>query len=627
MSEHLGYMLRATMSKTIKPIQQRRGEPSVHPALVQLNRRGISAELVHGRYSWVHRALIFSLTFILSIFLIESEDIFSNIVTGEILWKHRSIHTLDPFSFTGPYPWLLNRPLPSLMFYGIHSLGELPAIQVFCGCILGFTYSLFYEIWGRRTQQRFLAFTVTSLLVMASCYWFQTRIYVFSYLYVVVALFLVTSRTPQGIAWMIPLQILWINSHPSAILGVFFASVWWLDRTWSQRKFDCFSILLLVGVILSNILSPMGVRGYAKFIEELFSPHPSRSNIFEWFSPFSATVSMQHLAWWYYGACAVMALGAALAFVRWSLFGLNRVTLGITVALFIMSATSARHIPLFYFALGSTLIVGLSRWHDESSKAWPMKLQAASLLAVIIVAVKVLALGYQNGHSRRMFTFGIDSRKFPERAIQILKNARIEGNVFSDYDTGSYFLYRMFPHYKVYIDGARLDEVYGEEGFMHYMRFGNDLQILKTDIAKFDIRAFIIPLPPSESEIVTVHRFLSTDAAWKLAYFDDVNMLYVRRDEAEKRNIPTYAFLDPFASIDGAMKRNPDAAAGFERDFKQGDVVNPESIAFQILKQRYYSLRGWQDKAAIAIETIRDLCAQKNPSPACVHASRRFSAA
>jgi hypothetical protein len=49
-------------------------------------------------------------------------------VAGQLLWTTRSIPTTDPLSFTGPHQWLLNRPLPSLIFFGIHSLGGLPAI-------------------------------------------------------------------------------------------------------------------------------------------------------------------------------------------------------------------------------------------------------------------------------------------------------------------------------------------------------------------------------------------------------------------------------------------------------------------------------------------------------------------
>ena len=612
------------MGKNAKFKKQRKAERSEVPRQTESTSPESRTEIIKEKWSSVHGALICALTFVLSVFLIESEDIFSNIVTGEYLWKHRSIPKLDPFSFTGPYPWLLNRPLPSLVFYGFHSLGGLPAIQIFCGCVLSVTYALFYEVWARRTGRRFLPFIVTSLLVMASCYWFQTRIYVFAYLYVVVALFLVTSPYPRRMIWMLPLQVVWINSHPSAILGVFFTGLWWLDTTVKQRRFDRFSTSILVGVFAANVISPMGLKGYGKFIEELFSSHPSRTNIFEWFSPFSTTVSGQHLAWWYYGACVAMALWLALTFVKFGSLGISRTLFLITAAFFVMSTGCARHIPLFYFAFASVLIISLSRWLQDSRVVPPRGLQIASLFVVGIMMIKVSALGYSNGQARRNFAFGIDSRKFPERPIQIIKNAKIEGNVFSDYDTGSYFLYRMYPQYKVYIDGARLDEVYGEEGFMHYMRLGNDLQILKGDIEKYDIRAFIVPLPPTESEIVVVHRFLSTDPAWKLAYFDDVNMLYVRREEAEKQNIPTYAFLNPFVSIDATMKKNPDASAGFERDFKQGDVMNPESIAFLILKQGYFSLRGWQDKSREVIAMMRQLCERKNPSPACAQVVRRY---
>ena len=61
--------------------------------------------------------LLSLLTSAASIFPIESEYIFSNIVTGNYLWTHRSIPERDPFSFTGPHRWLVNRaflmPLPS----------------------------------------------------------------------------------------------------------------------------------------------------------------------------------------------------------------------------------------------------------------------------------------------------------------------------------------------------------------------------------------------------------------------------------------------------------------------------------------------------------------------------------
>lgn len=572
----------------------------------------------------LHVTLLTVLTFVLSIFPIESEDIFSNIVTGEYLWTRWEIPELDPFSYTGPHKWLLNRPLPSVLFYLVHSIGGLPAIQVFCAGILALVYALLYAGWSMRTRRPALTFGVAALTILASCYWFQARIYVFAYLYTALSLLIVTSSRPRALLWAVPLQVLWINSHPSAILGVFFVGIWCMRDFHRNRGVTWFSGGVLVAVILSNAASPMGFKSFGKFAEEIFAAHPSRTNILEWLSPFNEQVSSQHLAWWFYGACVVMALATAYSVLHFRAVRSSSILLPISCALFFLSVGCARHIPLFYVAFASLLICSLECALKEGHFVALARHRGTSLALyalVPFVVYKVAFKGYSNGAAHRSLAFGIESRKFPEKAIQILKQARVGGNIFSDYDTGSYFLYRMYPDYKAYIDGARLDEVYGESGFAHYMQIGNDLDALKADIAKYDIRAFIIPLPPSASEIVVPHRYLSSDPGWRLAYFDDVNMLFVRRDEAQDKNIPTYSFLSPFATLSELIKSNPDAAFGLERDFRQGEAVNPDSIVFLILKSKFLKLQKRDDQAKEVAEKIVRLCRAPGASPACGFAS------
>jgi hypothetical protein len=613
------------MGRNAKLKQQRREERQRVAALSVAPTPSQADNATNPGFSWLHLTLICALAFISSIFLIESEDIFSNIVTGELLWRTKTFPELDPFSFTGPHKWLLNRPFPCLVFYGVHSIGGLAAVQIFCGLMIALTYGLLYAVWSSRTRQPIVAFAVTALVVMASCFWFQTRIYVFAYLYTVLLIFLVTSRSSRAMWWAIALQVLWINSHPSAIVGVIFTGVWWFWESYRRRRFEVYPNTVLLGVIVANALSPMGLSAYRKFAEELFSPHPSRQNIFEWLSPFSATVASQTLAWWFYGTIVLIGIVAVWSFVSAAKSRIGAEQLIITTALFGLALSSSRHIPLFYLALCGTLIVLFAGWVEQRRIQITERVAALLLLGVVVVISKVAILGYSNGSAKRIVAFGVDPYKFPDRAIQILKAAKVQGNIFSDYDTGAYFLYRMYPDYKVYIDGARLDEVYGEEGFLHYMKLGNSAQILKDDIKKYDIRAFIVPLPREASEIVVVHRFLSSDSAWKLAYFDDVNMLFVQRDEAQRRDIPTYAFLNPFIPIDQIIKSNPDAMSGLERDFNQGDLINPESIAFLILKNAYLKLKGVNDKAADVMGKMQELCSTRRPSPACGFARERFA--
>lgn len=575
-------------------------------------------QLTFSPWTAAHAILLAILTFVLSVFPIESEDIFSNIVTGKLLWTTKTIPDLDPFSFTGPHPWLLNRPLPSIIFYFVHELGGLPAIQIFCGTLLGVTYSLLYLGWIRRAHHPVLTFGIVTLTILASCYWFQTRIYVFAYLYTALSLFLVTSPQKRSVAWAIPLQILWINSHPSAILGVIFVGVWWLVTSWREKRLDRFASVVLMLVIAANAVSPIGLRNYSKFFEEVFAAHPSRTNIWEWFSPFSEVVSQQHLAWWFYGACAIMIVIAGRLFVYGAETRSAGVLTPITWGLFFMCLGCARHIPLFYLSL-SGLLVCLS---DGWARNWALghrrgRWNAALSLVVVALIVKTVAIGYQNGNVHRPFRLGIDERKFPERPIQILKRAKVNGNIFSDYDSGSYFLYRMYPDYKVYIDGARLDEVYGEDGFLHYMKLGNDLTTLLDDIKKYDIRSFIVPLPPTPSEIVVVHRHLSNDPEWRLAYFDDTHMLFVKRSEAEASGIATYRYLSPFASLDQVIKAHPDALQELTRDIVHGDATNPHSVAYLIMKRKFLNSVGRDKESRQVSHAIQELCRQEAPSPLC----------
>ena len=55
-----------------------------------------------------------------AIFPIEAEDIFSNIVSGRYVWEHKTIPSVDPFSYTGPFPWFFDRVLSSLYYFFIH---------------------------------------------------------------------------------------------------------------------------------------------------------------------------------------------------------------------------------------------------------------------------------------------------------------------------------------------------------------------------------------------------------------------------------------------------------------------------------------------------------------------------
>lgn len=272
--------------------------------------------------------------------------------------------------------------------------------------------------------------------------------------------------------------------------------------------------------------------------------------------------------------------------------------LTVTLSLFLLSLSSARHIPLFYFSLVGLVVCLVESVARDHSSIWLSRAADSKNLACVTVVVCwlitawVFVNGYSNGDVRREFAFGVDKKRFPERPIQLVQDAMVGGNIFTEYGIGAYFLYRTHPRYKVYIDSARLDEVYGEEWFMHYMKVGNYPELLKADIERFDIRAFILPLPRTKSEIVPIYKFLSSDPAWRLVFFDEGSMLYLSTKEASDRGVRTYQALNPLADMGEVLKASPGLVPVLAQDFALGDQVNPNSRPFLVLKTWFQRVRN-----------------------------------
>jgi hypothetical protein len=597
------------------------------------------------RYSLPHVALLILLVFARGIFPIEAEDIFSNIATGEYIWGHKALPTTDPFSFTGPHAWALNRPLACVMMYGVHALGGLSYVQVFCVGLLAIAYTLLYLVWSRRSGDRLTSFLVIALAIMGSCYWFHPRIYVFGYLFFTTTLLLLTSPDIRRAAWVVPIQVLWVNCHPSSIVGVIMTAIWWgtvaFGGVASRRKGSSatlhpasgtlqrreergvsgagYASIVLGFTALGSLASSQGLGSVTKLFEELFLAHPSRANIFEWLSPFSPLVSGQHLAWWFFGASVVISMT-----VCWAMLSRERpagwgVLLAVTTGFLVMSLGCGRHIPLLYMSASGLLIVTWSRFLAERNgfSTGRSKMAVNLFLCALVLGVitKTALFGYANGDSERKLAFGVDARKFPQKLLLLLKDAKVGGNILVSYDLGSFFIYTMYPQYRVYIDGARLDEVYGEAGYRRYMELGNDAHVLREEFDRYDIRSILVSLPTSESEIVAAYRFLSSSPEWGLAYFDDWHMLYIKRSEAEQRGIPVYRILSPFDSIDQIVNRSPESRVALTGDFEQGEKINPRSLAFLSLKARFERTTG-RDQSS-TIQRLVVFCSKFDPTSGC----------
>lgn len=550
---------------------------------------------------------------VFSIFPIEAEDIFSNIVSGKYVWDHKIIPSVDPFSYTGPFPWFFDRVLSSLYYFFVHDLFGIPGIILSTTMILAAGYILGYVFLYRRHRSPLIPFLIVLLSIPASSYWYLPRSYTFGYLFVhLYLIILLSSKTPW--LWLLfPLQVLWTNMHSSSVLGIGMVGLYWLFI--SKKKLT--SLLFSVCIVLVNVLSPVGVKFFSNVWNEFFGQHASRLNIYEWFSPFHPMISHQPLTLWFIGGLCIFVSVSLLLILniiqvkqRWFL-------IGVTGVLCVLSLQSARHIPIFYISLLYLVGVSTVSWSHTLPKSVITKSSLIVMFVSLGVVFYVFFHGYSNGVNTRKFGLGIVSSKFPEQAFLYLKQFHLSGNIFNEYGYGAYFLYTMYPEYKVYIDGGRLDQVYGESFYQHYLKMGTDRETILADIQTYQIQAFLLPFPSTKDDVVELYRYLSEDPAWKLMYFTDYVLVFVNAAVATEKQIPVYTCLNPLYDIGGITKKSQEIQDGLEQDFQRAASINPESFVLRAARIAYLDAIGQTRAVHTLLGELEQYCNTNDPSRYC----------
>lgn len=565
-------------------------------------------------------AAIILLIAALSFYPIEAEDIFSNIASGRYVWEHRTVPTIDPLSYTGPFPWFFDRVLSSVIFFLLHRFGGFPAIIVTTFVILVLSYATIFVFFVKRRIHLIIPFLVLSLIIPASSYWFLTRSYMFGFLLFPLFLVILLSDSSRLRLLLVPLQALWTNLHSSSILGIILV---WLD--WFFQKNKAWKHLLIpVGVTLVNVVSPVGIQFFSRLWWELAAPHESRANIYEWFSPFHPSIIRQPLVMWFFGAILVTAIFLVLLATKSVHIPKAGLVVSTTLVMLGFSISSARHIPLFYLVLAFLVIFSLS---DAAAKL-PQGLKTnvskmmvpgfyAVLTTIGALSVWIFLHGYSNGVNIRRFGLGINEQKFPEAIMTKLLEIKPPGNIFTEYSYGSYFVYKMYPQYKVYIDGGRMDQVYGEEFYQHYIKIGNDRETIKADIAKYTIQAFVLPLPNAPDDVVEIYKYLSTDPGWSLTFFDDHFLVFVDAAVTLKKQIPTFSLLNPLLDLEKALKEKPTLSDTAEAELKQAEQILPDSFNRRALSVIWLWGSNQTPAARAKLDELTHYCDDRDPSATC----------
>jgi len=472
-------------------------------------------------------------------------DLWWHLRTGQWIVETGHVPHSDPFSFTrAGHPWVSHEWLSDVVFYELWKHGGAAALIVFSAII---TTAGFILLYLRCPGRRHWAAAATALGALASAPSWGVRPQMFTFTLASLLLWLLERGTdkdkdtntnkdqPRLLLWIPPLFLLWLNLHAGFALGpalLLAYAVGLLLETavgntpWPEARPLLRRLLLILLACLALVpLNPSGLQLYRYPFDTLRSAG-MRSFIVEWFSPdFHEPLYLPFLLVW-------LLLLTVLASSRWRPKG--RVFVPLLLTSF-AALDAVRHIPIFIL-VAIPVIAAAIPLHAApvATTRRPPASPRFRLLFNLVILLPIALFALVKWASLARSQDAREAELFPKKAVSFLLAGNYPHKLFVYYDWGGYAIWRLYPEYRVFVDGRA--DLYGDDLLGEFKAVVR-LQTGWRDILdRWQVETVLVP--PSSAAA----QALQNDPNWHAAFSDSKAIILVRTYPAPKitENLDVY---------------------------------------------------------------------------------------
>jgi hypothetical protein len=484
---------------------------------------------VKGRWA---TAAVLGLIGLAMVYRIDDLDVWWLLRSGAYMVETRSFPTTDPFSWSASgEEWVNHAWAFQLLLYGAWRLGGpagLIGLQVLFAIL---TFAVLFRLLRAEGLPAGWARLAVAVGALATWGFWSPRPQIITYL--LLATFwaiLRRYRDGQGdrLAWLPVLTVVWANFHGAYMIGLALVGLCLVgmlaDRAFGPGREPGVpdsgprpGRLAFVGgaCLLATFATPFHYKAVL-FPFQVLTDKFARATIIEWASPGFQQGQVRLIE----GLVLVML--ALLVVTPRRLRALDAIVLA---AFFHFGLQAVRNIPLFVVVLLPILARTAHETIRERGPAWLARSGIEPRRAVLGVgAVALAAAVWWTAPTRASWYFGPRvgiADIFPAEAVEYLKRARPPGPLFNDYGWGGYLIWRLYPDYRVGIDGRAA--VYGPRRFAEYTEIA-DLRPRWRET--LDASGARLALVKARSPLSIV---LRTAPDWQVLYEDRTAVVLARR--------------------------------------------------------------------------------------------------
>jgi hypothetical protein len=449
-------------------------------------------------------------------------DLWWHLSTGQLIVDTGHVPHTDPFSFTrAGHVWVSHEWLSEVVFYELWKHGGPAALIIFSAIVTTAGFMLLYLRCPGRSSWA-AALTALGALAAAPSWGVRPQMFTFTLASLLLWLLKRGEERPKLLMWIPPLFLLWLNLHAGFALGPALLIGYGIgliiesaigDTPWPEARPILLRMLLLVLACAALVpLNPSGAQLYRYPFDTLRSP-AMRSVIGEWFSPdFHLSLYRPFLLTW---LLLLTTLAWSRSVPKW------RVIVPLLLTSF-AALDAVRHIPIFVLVaipviaaalpVASTASAGVRRARAFASRFRPLFNVAVLVLMALLAGVKWVTLAH-NQSAR-------EAEQFPQSAINFLETSNQPQKVFVYYDWGGYAIWKLYPRYRVFVDGRA--DLYGDDLLRQFETAVLLQSGWKDVLDRWQVETVLVP--PS----CALAQALMLDAGWRSAYVDSQSAIFLR---------------------------------------------------------------------------------------------------
>ena len=462
-----------------------------------------------------------------------TQDLGRHLMMGRVILSCHCVPVTNLFSFTNPtFPFIDHHWLSEVVFFLLQQAGGFGLIMWIKVVIILLSFGL--VLWIALKQSRsFWVFSFGVFYVMMFSERFDTRPEVFSFLFLSLFIFLIDryrrSRSFYPLLALPFIQVLWSNMHIYFPIGVGLFIYLLIDQFVVKRRLiDKRLFVVFILLIGSLFINPHGLTG-ALYPFHVFDHYGysivENQNVF-------------FLNTFFFNYHILIFEVLALLFVLSLVVNFRKLDVFYTLAglsTMIAAFTMIRNFPLFVLVSFPYITFLYSEFFKRISAN--MEKKTIRFLRFLLVGWSSVFLLIASFFYFSTPLYGFHYIPDSESGVEFLKK-QVPGQIFNNFDVGSFLIYHLYPERKVFVDGR--PEAYPVSFFEMYKKMQEDPVVFEREAQRYHLNAIYFATTDITPWAQQFLGWIGNDTHWVPVYLDEKTVIFVRNNRQNQAIIAKF---------------------------------------------------------------------------------------